>query len=131
MSAPEKSTKSLTTTAAAADSNKHLLKSSYLEEYNNVRANAMPLSRAANWDTFLSYFKCADPNYHQPSPKEMAKVSLWTLLSYSTRTERVLMILGVIMATFTGLGIPAWLIYTTSTIIRYLFIIGSTYESDW
>lgn len=111
MGAPEKSTKSLT---AASDSNsksnKHLLKSSYLEEYNHVRANAMPLSRAANWETFLSYFKCADPNYSQPSPKEMAKVSLWTLLSYSTRTERALMILGVIMATFTGLGIPAWLI---------------------
>ncbi|KAL7435504.1 hypothetical protein ACHAXM_005193 [Skeletonema potamos] len=94
---------------AAQNKKKKLLKSSYLEQYNGIRANALPLSRAANRDDFLHYFRCGDPKY-SPNQKEVAKVSLWALLSYSTRKERMLMILGVIMATFTGLGIPAWLI---------------------
>ena len=42
--------------------------------------------------------------------KEKAKVSLWRLLSYSTAKERCLMILGLVMATISGLGLPAWLV---------------------
>ena len=107
---PKESTKSLgSSSLKVTANNKKLLKSSYLEEYNHVRANAIPLTRAANHDAFLSYFRCADPN-RAPTQKEIAKVSLWTLLSYSTPKERMLMMLGVLMATFTGLGVPSWLI---------------------
>jgi len=112
MSSPKESTKNnlhKSQKSFMIQNKKKLLKSSYLEQYNAIRANALPLSRAANRDDFLHYFRCGDPKY-SPNQKEVAKVSLWALLSYSTPKERKLMILGVIMATFTGLGIPAWLI---------------------
>lgn len=38
-----------------------LLKSSALANYNDVRGDAIPLTRAANTDTFLKYFRCGDP----------------------------------------------------------------------
>mmetsp|Transcript_6782 Transcript_6782/g.11064 ORF Transcript_6782/g.11064 Transcript_6782/m.11064 type:complete len:1348 (+) Transcript_6782:228-4271(+) len=104
MSPPKQSTKNLTSTTKH-----HLLKSSYLEQYNSVRGTALPLSRAANFDDFLRYFRCANPKYN-PNNQQVAKVGLWSLLSYSTPQERLWMVLGIIMATFTGLGIPAWLI---------------------
>ena len=87
----------------------HHRRSSYLEQYNSIRGNALPLSKAANHDDFLHYFRCANPKYNPNNP-QVAKVGLWSLLSYSTPQERLWMVLGVIMATFTGLGIPAWLI---------------------
>ena len=86
-----------------------LLKSSILSEYNEARGKAIPLTRAGNQETFLQYFRCLNPN-HDPQSGEIAKVSLWTLLSYSTAKERALMCFGVFMATLTGLGIPAWLV---------------------
>eukprot|EP00984_Skeletonema_dohrnii_P003923 scaffold1350_cov137-Skeletonema_dohrnii-CCMP3373.AAC.3 len=105
MSPPKQSTTKTTTT----NPTKTLLKSSYLEQYNAIRGNALPLSRAANHDDFLHYFRCANPKY-SPNQKQVAKVSIWALLSYSTPQEKALMVLGIVMATFTGLGIPAWLI---------------------
>uniref|UniRef100_A0A7S2LN59 Uncharacterized protein n=1 Tax=Skeletonema marinoi TaxID=267567 RepID=A0A7S2LN59_9STRA len=106
MSPPKQSTTKNTTTT---NPTKTLLKSSYLEQYNAIRGNALPLSRAANHDDFLHYFRCANPKY-SPNQKQVAKVSIWALLSYSTPKEKALMVLGIVMATFTGLGIPAWLI---------------------
>ena len=47
---------------------------------------------------------------NDPQSRQKAKVSLWKLLSYSTWNERWLMIFGIICATFTGLGVPAWLV---------------------
>jgi len=87
-----------------------LLKSSILADYNEVRAEAIPLTKAANHDSFMKYFKFANPDESPVDNNQSAKVSLWKLLSYSTWNERWLMILGIFMATFTGLGIPAWLV---------------------
>ena len=90
------------------DPTKHLT-GSVLADYNDVRADALPISRAANRDYFMRYFSCGDPD-HDPKAKTSAKVSLWRLLSYSTANERWLMIFGILMATVSGLGIPAWLV---------------------
>eukprot|EP01082_Thalassiosira_pseudonana_P012541 g11433.t1.1.5e17418b g11433 g11433.t1 contig5:842324-846534(+) len=93
----------------------NILRSSVLEEYNKARADALPLTRAANRDTFMTYFKWGDSN-HDPQQKVVAKVSLVTLLSYSTLKERALMSFGVIMATLTGLGLPTWLVLLARTL---------------
>ena len=87
-----------------------LFKSSLLADYNEVRAEAIPLTKATNHDSFMKYFKFANPDESPVDNNQSAKVSLWKLLSYSTWNERWLMILGIFMATFTGLGIPAWLV---------------------
>lgn len=86
-----------------------VINSSVLTDYNQARADALPLTRAANQGTFLHYFRCADPD-HDPQSSVRAKVSLWRLLSYSTWKERGLMMFGVAMATFSGLAIPLWLV---------------------
>lgn len=83
--------------------------SSIFKLYNTARANALPLTKAANYNEFMSFFACGDPN-NDPQQKQTAKVSLSTLLSYSTRQEKWLMALGIFMATIAGLGIPAWLL---------------------
>jgi ATP-binding cassette subfamily B (MDR/TAP) protein 1 len=93
----------------------NILRSSVLEEYKKARADALPLTRAANRDTFMTYFKWGDSN-HDPQQKVVAKVSLATLLSYSTLKERALMSFGVIMATLTGLGLPTWLVLLARTL---------------
>ena len=86
-----------------------LLKSSILEDYGKARGEAIPLTKAANHDAFMRYFRMGDPDF-DPQKKATARVSLWRLLSYSTWKERWLMILGVLLATVSGLGLPAWLV---------------------
>ena len=39
----------------------NLVKSSILADYNAARAEAIPLTQAANHDTFMKYFRIADP----------------------------------------------------------------------
>jgi len=92
-----------------------LLKASVIADYNNARGQALPLAKAANHETFMRYFTWGDPN-HDPQKKKSAKVSLWRLLSYSTWQECLLMIFGALMATVSGLGLPAWLILLASTL---------------
>jgi ABC-type multidrug transport system fused ATPase/permease subunit len=75
----------------------------FLASFHQVQQDAMPWAKAWSWDTFLSFFTC-DPNR-----TSMTKVSLTKLLSFSTRKERYLMAFGVLLATFSGLGIPVWL----------------------
>ncbi|KAL7533771.1 hypothetical protein ACHAXR_008989 [Thalassiosira sp. AJA248-18] len=87
----------------------HLFKSSAMADYNKARGEAIPLTRAANHESFMHYFKFGNPN-NDPQAKAKAKVSLWRLLSYSTVQERCMMVFGIFMATFTGLGLPAWLV---------------------
>mmetsp|Transcript_2573 Transcript_2573/g.6073 ORF Transcript_2573/g.6073 Transcript_2573/m.6073 type:complete len:1406 (-) Transcript_2573:56-4273(-) len=86
-----------------------LLNSSVIADYNEVRAEAFPLSRGGHYDAVMAYFKCGDPNY-DPNNKSVQKVSLTSLLSYSSFGERWWMALGVVLATISGLGIPAWLL---------------------
>ena len=84
--------------------------STFIDDYNKVRAEALPLAQAGgDHGTFLQNFRCGNPNY-DPTQKETAKVSLWRMFSYSTVRERCLMVLGLVLSTFTGLGIPAWLV---------------------
>mmetsp|Transcript_15434 Transcript_15434/g.32636 ORF Transcript_15434/g.32636 Transcript_15434/m.32636 type:complete len:1373 (-) Transcript_15434:205-4323(-) len=92
-----------------------LLKSSILADYNEVRGDALPITRAANHDSFMHYFSCGDPD-HDPQSRTKAKVSLWRLLSYSTWNERCLMIFGILNATVSGLGIPTWLVLLASSL---------------
>jgi len=87
-----------------------ILNSSVLADYNKVRGEAIPLTKAANHDELMRYFKCGNPDHDPLAAKDKAKVSLWRLLSLSTWKERWMMIFGLVMATFTGLGIPTWLI---------------------
>lgn len=79
-----------------------------LADYNDARADALPISRAVNRDYFMRYFSLGDPT-NDPQ-KTSTKVSLWRLLSFSTVNERWLMIFGLLMATVSGLGMPVWLI---------------------
>lgn len=72
------------------------LNSSLIAEYNEARAEALPLTRAANYDVAMSYFRCGDSNY-DPDKASKSKVSLWRMLSYSTPKERAWMVFGVIM----------------------------------
>ena len=39
----------------------NLVKSSILADYNAARAEALPITQAANHDTFMKYFRIADP----------------------------------------------------------------------
>jgi hypothetical protein len=64
--------------------------------YNETRASAFPLAKAANRDEFMSFFSWGDAD-RDPEKKESAKVSLSTLLSYSTTNEKWLMALGIFM----------------------------------
>lgn len=86
-----------------------------MADYNQARAEALPMTRAANHDSFMRYFSWGDPD-NDPQSRAGAKVSLWRLLSYSTWKERWLMVFGIIMATFTGLGLPAWLVLLTKSL---------------
>ena len=81
----------------------------WASQRNKVRAVALPLAQAGDHSNFLQNFRCGNPNY-DPTQKETAKVSLWRMFSYSTVRERCLMVLGLVLSTFTGLGIPAWLV---------------------
>lgn len=65
--------------------------------FNEARADALPLTRAANRNEFMSFFSWGDPN-RDPKQKETAKVSLSTMLSFSTPKERALMCVGILMA---------------------------------
>mmetsp|Transcript_6312 Transcript_6312/g.14244 ORF Transcript_6312/g.14244 Transcript_6312/m.14244 type:complete len:1336 (+) Transcript_6312:149-4156(+) len=94
---------------------KDLLKSSIIADYNQARGAALPIAKAANHDSFMHYFTWGDPN-HDPQKRASAKVSLWRLLSYATWKECVLMVFGVMMATISGLGLPAWLILLASSL---------------
>ncbi|KAL7518514.1 hypothetical protein ACHAWX_003334 [Stephanocyclus meneghinianus] len=85
------------------------LNESIFKHFNEARADALPLTRAANRNEFMSYFIWGDPN-RDPKQKETAKVSLSTMLSFSTPNERALMCVGILMATIAGFGIPVWLI---------------------
>lgn len=73
-----------------------LLNSSVIADYNEVRAEAFPLSRGGHYDAVMAYFKCGDPNY-DPNKKSVQKVSLTSLLSYSSFGERWWMALGVVL----------------------------------
>ncbi|KAL3780127.1 hypothetical protein HJC23_001316 [Cyclotella cryptica] len=77
--------------------------------YSDARADAFPLSRAANRNEFMSYFSWGDPD-RDPQQTQTAKVSLSTMLSFSTPKEKALMSVGILMATIAGFGIPVWLI---------------------
>lgn len=83
--------------------------STFVDDYNKVRAEALPLTKAGDTGNFFHNFRWGDPN-HDPTQREIAKVSLWRMFSYSTVRERCLMVLGLVLSTFTGLGIPAWLV---------------------
>jgi hypothetical protein len=72
---------------------------SIFKVYNEVRADALPLTKAANQKEFMSFFSWGDPD-RDPQEKQTAKVSLSTLLSYSTRKEKWLMALGIFMVCF-------------------------------
>lgn len=89
--------------------NKPLLGSSLLADYNEVRGDALPITRAANHGYFARFLPGGDPD-RDPQSSAKAKVSLWRLLSFSTWNERFAMAFGVVMATFSGLAIPAWLV---------------------
>ena len=72
------------------------LNESIFKHFNEARADALPLTRAANRNEFMSYFIWGDPN-RDPRQKETAKVSLSTMLSFSTPNERALMCVGILM----------------------------------
>ena len=67
-----------------------------LEDYNKTRADALPLTKAANTGEFMSFFSWGDSD-NDPQEKLTSKVSLSTLLSYSTRKEKWLMAFGILM----------------------------------
>lgn len=73
--------------------------------YNQARADALPLSKAANHKEFMSFFAWGDPD-RDPQKKQEAKVSLSTLLSYSTRKEKWLMALGIFMVNNFSTSVP-------------------------
>ena len=75
---------------------KELSVANILEDYNKTRADALPLTKAANTNEFMSFFSWGDSN-HDPQEKQTSKVSLSTLLSYSTRKEKWLMAFGILM----------------------------------
>mmetsp|Transcript_84198 Transcript_84198/g.126234 ORF Transcript_84198/g.126234 Transcript_84198/m.126234 type:complete len:1341 (+) Transcript_84198:186-4208(+) len=75
----------------------------FLASFHKAQQAAVPLSKAGSWDAFLGFFSCDSDG------KTLTKVSVTKLLSFSTPKERWLMALGVVLATFSGLGIPAWL----------------------
>lgn len=66
------------------------------ELFSDARANALPITKAANHKEFMQFFSWGDPD-HDPQEKQTAKVSLSTLLSYSTRKEKWLMAFGIFM----------------------------------
>ena len=72
------------------------LNESLLKLYSDARGNALPLTRAANQNEFMKFFRWGDPD-HDSSRAQIAKVSLSTLLSYSTPKERAWMVLGIFM----------------------------------
>ena len=86
-----------------------LTSSTFVDDYNKVRAEALPLTRAGDTGSFFQNFRCGNPNY-DPTQRETAKVSLWRMFSFSTVRERCLMVFGLVLSTFTGLGIPVWLV---------------------
>ncbi len=114
-----------------------LIKSSILADYNQARGEAIPLTKAANNDEFMRYFRLGDPDHDPIKENASAKVSLWRLLSYSTWKERWLMVFGVLMATISGLGIPIWLVLlarsldTFSNLARLISAVGSEGLMDY
>ena len=69
---------------------------SIFELFSDARANALPITKAANHKEFMEFFSWGDPD-HDPHEKQTAKVALSTLLSYSTRKEKWLMAFGIFM----------------------------------
>jgi ATP-binding cassette, subfamily B (MDR/TAP), member 1 len=79
----------------------------------------MPLMANANGaDQLLANFRwCGSGNEEGESGKdEDTKVSMWKLLSFSTCGEKWLMVLGLVMALLSGLGIPVWLALLASAL---------------
>eukprot|EP00545_Synedropsis_sp_CCMP1620_P013131 CAMPEP_0119006186 /NCGR_PEP_ID=MMETSP1176-20130426/2153_1 /TAXON_ID=265551 /ORGANISM="Synedropsis recta cf, Strain CCMP1620" /LENGTH=1320 /DNA_ID=CAMNT_0006958075 /DNA_START=89 /DNA_END=4051 /DNA_ORIENTATION=+ len=90
----------------------------YLQE---ASADAIPVTKtasSADYVSFVTEWLHRDVNQEKKEPPPR-RVSILALLSYSTVKERWLMVLGVIMATISGLTLPAWLVLLAMSLDKF------------
>ena len=84
---------------------------------DEARKSNMVFSKTQTTDEFLALFRRStdhnnnndNDNSKQQVAASAAKISLFKLLSMSTTGEKCWMVIGLILATIAGCGIPAWL----------------------
>ena len=78
----------------------------FLASFQKAQEIASPAKGGGSWDTLMTQLLCCKG----PEEETKTKVSLSKLLSFSTKNERWGLAFGVVMASFSGLGIPMWLL---------------------
>eukprot|EP00985_Skeletonema_marinoi_P015135 scaffold7749_cov105-Skeletonema_marinoi.AAC.1 len=61
----------------------------------------------------------SQPQQQVVQEKDKNRVGLFTLLKYSTKTERYLMSLGIVMAAISGLCMPVWLLLLAQSLSTF------------